>query len=54
MLNKTLCVVPPTVISGLGLPGEMFPQTRPSSAKLARDFGEFGVQWKCSGPELRM
>lgn len=42
MLNKMLCVVPPTVISCLGLTGEMFPQAQMSSAKLEVDFEEFG------------
>lgn len=42
MLHKTLCLVPPTVISCLGLSGEVFPQTWTSSEKLAMDFEGFG------------
>lgn len=41
MLNK-MCVVPLTVISCLGLTGEMFPQAQTSSVKLEVDFEEFG------------
>lgn len=42
MLNKTLCLVPPTVISCLGSNGEMFPQTRTGSGKWAMNLEGFG------------
>lgn len=42
MLNKTLCLVPPTVISCLGLTGEIFPWTLTNLSKLAMDFEGFG------------
>ena len=37
MMNETLCLGPPTIISRLGLTGEMLPQTRPSLGKLVMD-----------------
>lgn len=42
MLNKMLCVVPPTVISCVGLTREMLLQTQANSATLEMDFEEFG------------
>ena len=37
MMNETLCLGPPTIISRLGSTGEMLPQTWPSLAKLVMD-----------------
>lgn len=37
MMNETLCLGPPTIISRLGLTGEILPQTRPSLGKLVMD-----------------
>ena len=41
-MNRTLCLVPPTVIPCLGLTGEMFSQTWTTLAKLVMDFEGFG------------